>query len=313
MVVLSADSSQKAAAVDADAFLRKPVDFDTLASSVEHAVLRHENRALQMRLVEAEKLTSLGTLAAGVAHEINNPLSYVMLNLSFVNEKLKPLLAEGDAPALERLALDVELRERLVQALTGAQHGTERIRAIVRGLRTFSRPDSETHTPVDVRELLESALAVLHHEIGSRARLVREYDDVPRVDANEARLGQVFLNLLMNAAQSLDEGAKDPEIRVRIRSAPPRVVVEVQDTGCGIPPDLVGRVFEPFFTTKPVGVGTGLGLSICHGIVHSLGGELTFETEVGRGSVFRVALPVGAQPDSGANEDTAAEHEKPGG
>ena len=131
------------------------------------------------------------------------------------------------------------------------------------------------------------------NEIRHRARLVKEYDQVPDVVANEARLGQVFLNLLLNAVQALpEEHAETNEIQLLLRSpAPDRVVVEVRDNGVGIPPQVRGRIFEPFFTTKPVGIGTGLGLTICHGIVTSLGGTLTFESEVGKGSTFRVELP----------------------
>ncbi len=294
VVVLSADGAPKAAAIDADAYLTKPVDFDRLAGTVERVVLAHENRVLQTRLLEAERLRSLGILAAGVAHEINNPLSYAMLNIAFVLEKLTPLLAQ-DGVAFDDLARDAELRERLLECLMNAEHGMTRIRAIVRGLRLFSTPEVEPHAPVDVRDVLKATIPMLEPEIRARARFVTEYDDVPRVDANEARLGQVFLNLLLNAAQAVTGRVEDNEIRVRVRNAPPQVIVEVHDTGSGIPEDIRGRIFEPFFTTKPVGVGTGLGLSICHGIVRSLGGELTFETEDNRGSVFRVALPACAR------------------
>jgi signal transduction histidine kinase len=293
VVVLSADGTPKAAAIDADAYLEKPVSYETLACTVERVVLRHENRVLQTRLIEADRLTSLGTLAAGVAHEINNPLSYVLLNVSFVMDKLEPLLVRGGDLAFDELARSPQLKKDLLDALTNAQLGTERIRTIVRGLRTFSRPEDDPHTALDVRSLLDSTLAMLEHEIRPKARLVKQYDDVPCVDANEARLAQVFLNLLLNATQALDDHADGNEILVRVRSCPPKVVVEIHDTGCGIPDDVRGRVFEPFFTTKPLGVGTGLGLSICHGIVRSLDGELTFDTQTGGGTVFRVTLPAG--------------------
>jgi signal transduction histidine kinase len=293
VIALSADGTPKAAAVDADAYLKKPVSAATLLNTVDRVVLLRENRSLQAQLVEAQRLTSLGTLAAGVAHEINNPLSYLMLNTAFVTEMLPGLLddrnGEGNGSP-EALARKGDLRKRLFLALAHAQDGAERIRAIVHGLKMFSRPEDESKAPVDVREVLESAILMLQHEIDKRARLVKDYRDVPRVDANEGRLGQVFLNLLLNATQSLSETTKN-EIRAVIRHDPPYVLVEVHDTGAGIPAEARGRIFEPFFTTKPVGSGTGLGLPICHGILKSLGGSLTFESEVGRGSVFRVALP----------------------
>jgi signal transduction histidine kinase len=291
VVVLSADGTPKAAAIDADAYLEKPVGFDALASTIERVVLRRENRLLQARLVEADRLTSLGTLAAGVAHEINNPLCYVGLNISFVTEQLRLAFGPGNGASLTQLASDKDLQARMLEALSNAQAGTDRMRIIVRGLQTFSHPDDEPVTRVDVPKLLDSTIAILAHEIQPRAELVKEYDVVPPVEANEARLGQVFLNLLLNAVQALGERAERNRVRVRVRSAPPRIIVEVHDTGCGIAEGVRGRIFEPFFTTKPVGVGTGLGLSICHGIVRSLDGELTFETHVGEGTVFRVALP----------------------
>jgi signal transduction histidine kinase len=293
VVALSADGTPKAAAVGADAYLKKPVTADTLVSTVERVVLLRENRLLHAKLAESQRLTSLGTLAAGVAHEINNPLSYVMLNLAFVAEQLPGLFDAfgGNGGGGERGCARVdELKPRMLAAVEHARQGAERIRAIVRGLRTFSRPEQEALVRVDVREPLEASVSMLLHEVNGCATLVRDYRDVPPVYANEARLGQVFLNLLVNAVQSLTDGAAN-EIRLRIRHAPPHVIVEVRDTGGGIPEDVRGRIFEPFFTTKPVGVGMGLGLPICHGIVRSLGGELTFESEVGRGTVFRVALP----------------------
>ena len=272
-------------------------------------VLNRQHKELQSKLAQTDRLTSLGTLAAGIAHEINNPLAYVLLNIAFVTEQLPQLIddsrsarfgaashpildvsPEGRAPSLEDRQTEVHL------ALEHAKDGAERIRSIVRGLKTFSRPEDESRTPVDVRKVMESSIGMVHNEIRHRARLVKDFGDVPPVFANDARLGQVFLNLLVNASQSLPEGnAARNEIRVTTRrDGAGMVVIEVRDTGAGIPANIRGRIFEPFFTTKPVGIGTGLGLAICHGIVTSFGGQLSVESEVGRGSVFRVALPVAA-------------------
>ncbi|MBV9948561.1 MAG: hybrid sensor histidine kinase/response regulator [Myxococcales bacterium] len=178
-------------------------------------------------------------------------------------------------------------------ALDHARNGAERIRDIVRSLKTFSRPENETCAPLDVTQVLEATLSMIANEVRHRAHLVKDYMQVPEVVANEARLGQVFLNLLLNAVQALPEGRIETnEIRVVVRSlSGERVVVEVHDNGIGIAPQVRGRIFEPFFTTKPVGIGTGLGLAICHGIVTSLGGVLSVDSEVGKGSVFRVTLP----------------------
>jgi two-component system cell cycle sensor histidine kinase/response regulator CckA len=285
VLALSADATSKAAAIDADAYLKKPVDYETLIDTIDRLLVASEHRELQARLAQTDRLTSLGTLAAGVAHEINNPLAYVILNIGFVSEELpKIAAAQGGGARCDEVRV----------ALEHARSGAERIRDIVRGLKTFSRPESEALSPLDVTEVMDASLAMVAHEIRHRARLVKDFARVPPVVANEARLGQVFLNLVLNAAQALPEGRSDMnEIRIVIRSPgdAQRVVVEVHDNGTGISPQVRGRIFEPFFTTKPVGIGTGLGLAICHGIVTSLGGQLSVESEVGRGSVFRVELP----------------------
>ena len=236
---------------------------------------REAQRALLEKLALADRLASVGTLAGGLAHEINNPLSYVMGNLTLIDEELAKLGAS-------------ELRQLVAEALGGS----DRIRRVVRDLKTFARADDDVRGAIRVPRVLELALAVASNEIRHRARLVRDFDDVPPVIGNEARLGQVFVNLLVNAAQSIPEGdAEHHEIRVACRADGARVVVEVRDTGGGIDESIRARIFEPFFTTKPVGTGTGLGLAASHGIVTGMGGELTVDSAVGRGSVFRVILP----------------------
>ena len=238
----------------------------------------------EARLIEADRLASLGTLAAGVAHEINNPLSYVLLNLDLVVRELgaSVLGAEATVPCGE-----------LVMRLREARLGVDRVRLIVQDLKAFSRVDTERRGPVDVHRVLDQTIELASNEIRHRARIVRAFDDVPQVEANASRLGQVFLNLILNAGQAIAEGdALHNQIVVSTSvDAQGRVVVAVSDSGAGIPEDILARVFEPFFTTKPSGVGTGLGLSICHGIVTSLGGEITVESRAGQGSTFRVLLP----------------------
>jgi PAS domain S-box-containing protein len=247
-----------------------------------------EREEMRARLALADRMASVGTLAAGVAHEINNPLAYVIANLDYARQELTSPAA-GELP----------------DALKEAREGAERVRIIVRDLKMFSRPDDERMELVDVRRAIDSAATMAWNEIRHRARLVKEYQPVPSVYCNEARLGQVFLNLLVNAAHAIPEGAADRnEIHVRTRlDARGHIVIEVRDTGAGIPDEFRPRLFEPFFTTKPVGVGTGLGLSICHGIVTSLGGELRFESEVGKGTVFQVVL----RPPEGARRPKVAE------
>jgi PAS domain S-box-containing protein len=242
---------------------------------------RAREEKLQRQLIFADRKASVGTLAAGVAHEINNPLAFVIGNITLILEEL------------ERLDLPPEQRTNLLEMASDIRTGAERIRKIVRGLKTFSRAPVEQLSVFDVRPVLEQSINLAFNEIRHRARLVKDYGRSPFVQADEARLGQVFVNLLVNAAQAIAEGDADAnEIRiVTATDESGRAVIEVRDTGPGIPAAIIDRIFDPFFTTKPQGVGTGLGLSICHNIVTGLGGELTVASAEGVGSTFRVTLP----------------------
>jgi PAS domain S-box-containing protein len=249
-----------------------------------------ERKQMQARLLLADRMASVGTLAAGVAHEINNPLAYVTANLGYVHEELARLQEAPPAP---------HTLKSVCAALSEALHGADRVQTIVGDLKTFSRDSRETHQDpvwaVDVKKVMESTLNLAAAEIRHRARLVKDYGDVPPVRGNDSRLGQVFLNLLVNAAQAIpaDGDADHHEIRLVTRMAPSgHVSVEVTDTGAGIAPELMGRIFDPFFTTKPVGVGTGLGLSICHNLISAMGGEIHVHSDLGRGTTFQVLLQV---------------------
>ncbi|HZI09388.1 MAG TPA: ATP-binding protein, partial [Myxococcus sp.] len=244
-------------------------------------------RQTQAQLVQAGRMAAVGQLAAGVGHEINNPLAYIVSNLEHASGEAEALARElGDAQGVGPRLRDVS------QALREALHGADRVRRIVRDLRTFSRPDDEKQGAVELHAVLDSAVKIAMGELRPRAKLMRDYGDVPLVEGNEARLAQVFLNLLVNAAQALPEGRADEnEVRLVTRLGQDgTVVAEVRDTGSGIAPEALGRIFDPFFTTKPVGVGTGLGLSLCHAYLSAMGGTISVESEVGRGSVFRVVL-----------------------
>ena len=247
-----------------------------------------EHRNVLSRLLVTERMASIGTLAAGVAHELNNPLAFVSANLRFVAEEL------GACP-MEDPRRSAEARSAIEEALDGA----ERMRVIVRDLRTFSRSDDDTGELVDVQRTLDIAVNMASLEIQQRGTLVRDYHATPQVRIAEARLGQVVLNLLVNAAHALDPATPVRNvIRLRTGNAPDgRVAIEVADNGCGIPLANRQRVFDPFFTTKPQGEGTGLGLSICQGIVTAAGGELQLESVEGEGSIFRVLLPAVHEPD----------------
>ena len=253
-----------------------------------------ERRKLQAQLMVSDRMASVGTLAAGVAHEINNPLTAVIGNLDFVIENVTTTSAERPS-SMSPERIDAWLRQNVAEPLVEARDAAERVRLIVRDLKIFSRSpvEVEPRGPVDVEKVMESSLRMAWNEIRHRAHLVKVYGRVPDVAVNEARLGQVFLNLIVNGAQAIAEGhAEDNEIRVTTSLSGERVVIEVSDTGAGIPPAIIGRIFDAFFTTKEVGGGTGLGLAICHRIVTDMGGYLTVESEVGKGSTFRVTLPV---------------------
>ena len=264
-----------------------PLVFDGEPAVVVVARDVTERNDIEAQLLRADRMSALGTLAAGVAHEINNPLTYMLVNVELVQRRLRALAASDPAGNTSRIVAP------LVEALSHAAEGATRVRAIVRSLATFSRGDLDQRGVIDVRSVVESSIQMAMHEIRHRARVVRVLKEVPPVEANEARLGQVFLNLLVNAAHAIPEGdSTDHEIRVQTDvDAEGRVTVEISDTGRGIAPDVLPRVFDPFFTTKPVGEGSGLGLSISLGTVKSLGGDLQVESRVGKGTLFRVLLP----------------------
>jgi len=242
-----------------------------------------ERRHLEQQLLLTDRLASQGSLAAGIAHEVNNPLAFVMSNLHVL------------ASRLGRFAgVPHELKDDLVRIVEETRVGTERMHGVMRDLKSFSAPEApEQLTPVDLSEALASALTLAHPELRLRARVVTAYGAVPLVRASSARLVQVFLNLLINAAHAIEPG-RIAENEVAIRTfvgADGLVAAEIRDTGSGIPSRVAASIFEPFFTTKTVGQGTGLGLAISQRLVGQMGGRLEFESVEGEGTTFRVRLP----------------------
>jgi PAS domain S-box-containing protein len=251
-----------------------------------------EQKQIRKQLEMADRLASLGTMAAGVAHEINNPLSVVVASSAFVADELERLRRDMDAPGIQARQRDVLRLREMSEALNDVQAAATRIGRIVGDLRAFARPPSPASTFADVVAAVEWSVRVTSHEIRQRARIQTKLESVPFVEADEAKLVQVFVNLLMNAAHAIPAGAVESnEISVTARFAGERVIVEVSDTGAGIPDEIRRRIFEPFFTTKPWGAGTGLGLSICHGIVTAIGGTIEVESAPGRGTRVRISLP----------------------
>jgi len=256
-----------------------------------------EVRRLQAKVVQDDRVHAMGTLAASVAHEINNPLTYVLGGLSGLERGLQRLRELPGADDLVRAAA-----LRLVEELAPVRRGVERIATVTRDLKTFSRPDDTRLEPVDLRGVVEAALKLARKEIEARARLHLALDDVPPVRGNEARLVQVVVNLVMNAAQSLKGDPTRDEVFLTTRREADVVFLEVADSGAGVAPTDRERIFEPFVTTKPIGEGTGLGLFVCRNVVRGLGGDVTVHDRPGGGALFRVTLPAAtdASPETGA-------------
>lgn len=273
-------------------FSETPVDVGTgrLVFSIARDV--SDQVRANAQLMVSDRMASIGILAAGVAHEINNPLAVVIGNLDIATSVIEAMA--------KRLRTSSPELVELADIMRDGREAADRVRAIVQDLKLFSRAEEERSVAVDIHRVLDSSLRMAHAEIRHRARLVTDYGRLPRVLANESRLGQVFLNLIVNAAQAIPEGHADLN-EIRLRTYPHdegrAVVVEVSDTGSGIEPEVLPRLFTPFFTTKPQGVGTGLGLTICQRIVTALGGEISVTSDVGRGTVFRVLIPSGVIPD----------------
>lgn len=264
----------------------------------------------QAQLLHADKMASIGQLAAGVAHEINNPIGFIASNLSSLGEyvdDLKRVLAAfegltaecrraggaagGTLAEVERVRGEVDLDfivGDLSNLVSESIEGARRVKQIVADLRDFSHADTPDVTTEDLNALIERTLTVAANEIKYRAEVVREFGSLPAIQCYGGKLGQVVLNLLVNAAQAIPEHGT---ITVRTGTAGAEVWLEVEDTGCGIPPENLPRIFEPFFTTKDVGCGTGLGLHVTYAIVQAHGGRIDVQSRVGAGTRFRITLP----------------------
>lgn len=263
----------------------------------------------QSQLLQSEKMAAVGQLAAGVAHEINNPVGFVSSNLgslaSYVNRLFELLAAyeqleralPGDHPARQAVAQAREaaeidyLREDIPDLLRESMEGLARVKHIVNDLKDFSRADEGEWQETDLNRGLESTLNVVWNEIKYKAQVVRELGELPKVRCIPAQINQVFMNLLVNAAQAIDSMGT---ITLRSGAGERAVWVEIADTGKGMPAEVMARIFEPFYTTKPVGKGTGLGLSISADIVKRHRGTLTVRSRPGEGTCFRLELPLGA-------------------
>jgi signal transduction histidine kinase len=263
--------------------------------------LRAQLQQAQRQLLQSEKMAAIGQLAAGVAHEINNPIGYVFSNIgslaAYVNDMLRLIRAYENAqvctPEIQRLRREIDIEfitEDVLQLIAESQDGIDRVKQIVHSLKDFSRSDDGGEfAPADLRHCIESTLNVVNNEIKYKAEVHKEFADLPPVECRPNQINQVVMNLLVNAAQAIEQQGR---IAVRTLAHEGGALIEISDNGRGIAPQHLDRVFEPFFTTKPVGQGTGLGLSLSYGIVKDHGGWIKADSQLGRGTRFRVWLPL---------------------
>lgn len=305
VLAVSADGSAKAEAIAADGYLRKPLSTRTLLETVARILAYAERQRLLGRLEEAERFAALGRLAASVGHEINNPLTYVSLNVDLVVNELGLLLekcTEGAAPS--RVVTSPQKLAALREMLEESCNGLRRIRDVVKNLQSLSRAPKGKRELYSLNELLDESLAMARNHIEHRATVVKRYGVLPALLGDRSAIGQVFLNLLLNAAQAMPEGpAHDNEITLTTSLLEGEVAVDIRDTGAGIPADVLPHIFEQFYTTKPIGEGTGLGLAVSHRIVIEHGGHILVESVLGRGSTIRVVLPLGHPSERGVPTD----------
>ncbi len=293
----------------------------------EMAKLRENLRQSEMQLMQAEKMSSLGQMVAGVAHEVNTPLGYVKSNLQLLldahkelksllalHQKLKEQILHGSSSAVAKLLNDIEeqsetatLHTEIEKMYFNALDGIERIQDLVTSLKNFSRLDEAAFKQIDLNDNIDSTLKIAAHLIRETGiKVEKDYGTLPEIPAYPAQLNQVFLNLLTNAVQAIthDKG----KIKITTRKEGSTVVVKVSDNGIGIQPEHLNKIFEPFFTTKEVGKGTGLGLSIVYKIIEKHGGNISVESTVGKGSTFTVILPIErvdfAQPSDDEKTET---------
>lgn len=265
----------------------------------EHRVEAKLDEATQ-RLMQNEKLASLGVMAAGVAHEINNPVGYVSSNLTTLQKYLKIYEEVLDAPVSDEEALSAlkkkvnfaYIRSDVRHLVSETQEGVERVKTIIKDLKDYARTNSSAnYLPSDIHIGLKSTLNLANNQIKNRASIHLELGDLPLVECVSSQINQVFLNLLVNAAQAMPEG-KDGQITVRTARNDTFVFIEVEDNGQGMSQDVLQKIFDPFFTTKDPGKGTGLGLSVSQKIIQDHGGSMTVKSSEGMGTTFKISLPI---------------------
>jgi len=330
--------------VGASDYIVKPCELDVMALRIERALERRtllrnarkykqdleirntelarrkaELERLQAQITQNEKMASLGQLAAGIAHELNNPAGFIYSNIDVLKEYVERL--ERYLSALDRTPLPTETMTRIAEMKTEIDYdnivddlktilsdcyiGAERIRDVVQNLRLFSRLDEAEFKRIEIHGGIDSTLRLLSmYYKNGRIRLIQDYGELPQVNCYAALLNQVWMNLLVNAAQAI--GDAEGEVQVKTRCVGETVTVSFSDTGGGIAPGDLKKIFDPFFTTKPVGEGTGLGLSISHSIVERHGGKIEVQSVAGTGTTFTISIPVDAKPSPSDHKQNEA-------
>lgn len=312
---LNQKTVQLEAALDKSMEAERQIQESTAALTASHTGLQRaydELHAAQSRILQQEKMASVGQLAAGVAHEINNPIGFIISNLNTLKKYVARLIDfqliqqealgkfAGIAPETgrniltevekQRKALKIELMtEDLEPLIQESLEGGDRVKRIVQNLKSFARVDDQEDIMANINEGMESTLNIIWNELKYKATVTKKYGEIPQVLCNPGQLNQVFMNLLINAGHAIDTKG---EITIQSWAAEGRIFVSISDTGSGIPEQQLSRIFEPFFTTKKAGKGTGLGLSISNEIVRNHGGEIRVESEPGKGSTFTVSIPL---------------------
>ncbi|NJK31381.1 MAG: response regulator [Deltaproteobacteria bacterium] len=276
-----------------DYLAKHAMDGRVLVRAIRYAIERARVVELQQRLLHADRLIAIGHLAAGVAHEVNNPASAVLANLELLSDCVAELQRRiADPGAASSLAGTLA---ECSTAIRAGMAGIERISSVTGSLRNFAKIERDEVEQVDLDDVIESTCVLLNNEIRHRAQLVRDFQPLPHVIGHRAKLTQVFINLLMNAIQAIEPGAAESnEIRLAARVADATITLTIEDTGVGISSELSARAFQPFFSTKPREHATGLGLSLCQDIVRQHGGSITLRSEVGVGTRVDVILPIDA-------------------
>jgi len=254
-------------------------------------------QAAQSQLLQSEKMASIGLLAAGVAHEINNPIGFIYSNMNTLRDyvvSLKEFFAacrEIELPPPQQGKKDGVgvILDDLETLVAETIEGAERVKRIVTDLRSFSRAEDDKMTTADLNKGLESTINVCWNELKYRCKVAKEFGDIPALCCYPTKLNQVFMNLIINASHAME---KSGTVTVRTFQEGNEICVQISDDGCGIPPENLPRIFDPFFTTKPVGKGTGLGLSIAYNIIAEHDGRIDVQSEVGKGSTFTIRLPI---------------------